>query len=108
MQYRVDTGGNGPITIGPGAANQITVGLVWAQEIAAYQWYRLSMSLNPSAEENPPGTSLSIVSEIYGIQGDGQQATWFTIVNNTDYSTVNSAFDTAAFTLNVVSTPGRQ
>jgi hypothetical protein len=51
---------------------------------------------------------LSIVSEIYGIQDDGQQATWFTIVNNTDYSTVNSAFDTAAFTLNVVSTPGRQ
>jgi len=108
MQYKVDTSGVGPLTISAGATNQVTVGLVWPGDIAFNQWYRLSLCLAPSAEENPPGTSLQIVSEIYGIQGDGQQATWLTVVNNTDYSVVNSAFNSAVFTLNVLSTPGHQ
>jgi hypothetical protein len=110
MSYEVDVGGLGPITIAvddpnnPGQ-NDLTVGLVWPGEIASFQWYRLSLSLNPSAEQNPPGTLLKIISEFYGIQGDGQQFTTFTVRN---LSNTDSPFQASVFTLNVVSTPSHQ
>jgi len=105
MSYEVDVGGLGPMTVGEGAANQVTVGLVWPGEIAAFQWYRLSLSINPDAEQNPPGTSLRVVGERYGIQGDGQQFTEFTILND---GNPDSPFPAATFTLNVMSTPSHQ
>src|SRR6516165_9675690 len=82
MSYEVDVGGLGPITVGEGEANQVTVGLVWPSEIASFQWPRLSPSIHCDAEQNPPGTRLRIVGERYGIQGDGQQFTEFTILND--------------------------
>lgn len=107
MSYEVDTGGYGPVTIlqddpnNPGG-NDVTLGLVWPGEIASFQWYRLSLSINPSREENPPGTVLSVIGERFGIQGDGQQYTEFTVRNE---SSTGSPFQASVFTLNVVSTP---
>ena len=78
MSYEVDVGGLGPMTImeddpqHPGA-NDVAVGLVWPNEIAPFQWFRLSLSLNPNTNQNPPGTRLRVISESFGIQGDGQQ-----------------------------------
>ena len=103
MSYEVDVGRVGPITIGEG--QQMAVGLVWPGEIAPSQWYRMAISINPSPEENPPGTSLVIVSERFGIQGDGQQFTEFTVLNN---GNTGSPFMAAVFTLNVISTPSHQ
>ena len=105
MNYEVDVGGLGPMTIGEGAANQVTVGLVWPEEITSFQWYRLSLSINPDAEQNPTGTSLRIVGERYGIEGDGQQFTEFTILNEGNPDNPSPA---ATFTLNVMSTPRHQ
>jgi len=109
MSYEVDTSGVGPMTIteddpnNPGA-NDVTVGLVWPGEIASYQWFRLSLSLNPSTDQNPPGTRLRVISESFGIQGDGQQFTDLTLRNETS----GSPFGASVFTLNVVSTPSHQ
>jgi|SRR5262249_42829097 len=109
MSFEVDTGGVGPTTIieddpnNPGA-NDATIGLVWPGEIASFQWYRLSLSINPSAEENPPGTVLRVMAERYGIQGDGQQFTEFTLRNESS----TGPFGAAVITLNVVSTPSHQ
>jgi hypothetical protein len=105
MSYEVDVGGLGPLTVAEGQANMVTAGLVWPGEIAPFQWFRLSISINPSPEENPPGTSLRIVSERFGIQGDGQQFTEFTIVND---SSPGSPFMAAVCTLNIISTPSHQ
>jgi hypothetical protein len=102
MSYEVDVGGLGPITVGEGEANQVTVGLVWPSEIASFQWPRLSPSIHCDAEQNPPGTRLRIVGERYGIQGDGQQFTEFTILNDRNPS---GPFPAATFTLSLMVMP---
>lgn len=93
----------GPFTVSEG--QPVTHGAVWPGEIGSGQWYRLAISLNPSSEQNPPGTSLQIVSERIGIQNDGQQFVEMTVLNN---GNTGGPFFTAVYTLNVMSTPSHQ
>jgi len=114
--YAVDVSGISTSIGGPGSV--VTMGLVWNQEIGQDQWYRISIALNtpefdggPGAGEyyvNPPGTQLTVLSEQFGIQGDGQQYTQLTLRNDSNYQVHESATVAVIFTLNVVSTPSRQ
>jgi hypothetical protein len=114
--YEVDVGGISTSIGDPGAV--VTMGLVWDQEIGQAQWYRISIALDtpefdggPGEGEyyvNPPGTQLTILSEQFGIQDDGQQYTQLTLRNDSDYQVRESAKVSVIFTLNAVSTPSRQ
>jgi hypothetical protein len=96
----------------------VTMGLVWDQEIGQDQWYRISIALDtpsfdggPGEGEyyvNPPGTQLTILSEQFGIQDDGQQYTQLTIRNDSNYQVPESATVAVIFSLNVASTFSRE
>jgi len=103
MGFEVDVGGIGPFTITEGSS--LTKGLVWPGEVAPLQWFRLGISLQPSAEENPPGTSLVLASERIGVQGDGQTFAEMTILNN---GNTGGPFMAATYSLNVLSSPSHQ
>jgi hypothetical protein len=114
VSYEVDVSGWGYSIGATKASNPVTVGLVWPSDIAPYQWYRLSIAIDPpysGLPGDPPnstntgGTLLTIIGEQFGIQEDNQQYSQLTIRNDTDYSKLPGTYPVVTFTLNVVSTP---
>lgn len=117
MSYEVDVGGLG-LSIGPPTDPPITFGLVWPGEIAPHQWYRLSIAIDPGSRPdlpadppiytNPPGTLLTVISEQYGVQDDGQQFTQLTVRNDSVYDVPRGSQVTVTFTVNAISSPSHQ
>jgi hypothetical protein len=115
MSYEVDTGGV-DMSIASALGTKLTMGLKWPGDIGPHQWYRLSLSIDPGSSPalpgdppiytNPAGTFLTIVSEGYGINTDGEQYTQFTIRNDSLFEVPqDSEVEPVTFTMNVVSTP---
>lgn len=116
MSYEVDVIGHG-VTM-PGTRPAVGFNISWSGEIDAFQWYRISLALDPPGGPhgpgdpplytNPPGTLLTIQSEGYGIQQNGlqeQQYARFLIVNQSTFQRIPPAQVTVSFTVNIISTP---
>jgi len=114
MGNGVDAGGI-ETSIGQDPGTVVTMGLVWDDEIGQGQWYRISIALNTPENDNqpgdgagyyvnPPGTQLTIISEQFGIQDDGQQYCQLTIRNDSVYAVPEHADVAVIFSLNVAST----
>jgi hypothetical protein len=89
--------------------------LKWPGDIGPLQWYRISLALEPQNPRipgdeiytNPSGTLLTVTSEQYGIDENGEQFTQFTIRNDSNYVVPAGSSVTFLFTVNVLSSPSR-